>query len=482
MAEVRKKRAHLTPGQEMELAELYSEHPEMTTAKLAEHFNIARRTVSATVRRHGGELRPGGGRQVDEAQRAQIVELFRDSSCTVEEIAAIVGCRRTTVYSVTAKMLSPEERRSVMERRAGARRKYRHRPDLFVEPLSDAELWLFGLLMADGWVQDRWCVALSLSVRDRDAIESARRVAGSDAPIVVRESHRAGPMGIRGGPQALWTIRGGEIVTRVSALGMVQAKSKREDVRVHVDVAQSPSFWRGLIDGDGSIGWVRRTRRRDRRACLCVLGGRLLLEQWARFVVDSVGGPSPRVRATAGTRILHESVLTGSRAWRMLEVLYGRGGPALERKRKMALDILASPSPVPQRTISIGLVTLALDELGNLPLRDVPYRYVCPHTGVQLGRLVADARDGKRPDLHDVFDRCDSKWRVARPKPLTPVDLVKLALDELGHLPLRDVPYRYVCAHTRVRLGALLHRARRGGRADLHKLFDRYDMRWRGND
>ena len=86
------------------------------------------------MRRQGGELRLGnlgGGRQLDNAQRKMLVELFRDSSRTVRKIAAIIGCHMNTVYSVTDKILSPEERRSVMTRRASARRKYRYRPNLF---------------------------------------------------------------------------------------------------------------------------------------------------------------------------------------------------------------------------------------------------------------------------------------------------------------------------------------------------------------
>ena len=372
--------------------------------------------MSATVRRQGGELRLGnlgGGRQLDDAQRKMLVELFRDSSRTVRKIAAIIGCHMNTVYSVTDKILSPEERRSVMTRRASARRKYRYRPNLFAEPLSDAELWLFGLLMADGWLQDKWSVCLSLSVRDRDAVESARRVAGSDAPIVVPEPSGANPMGIRSGPLASWTIHGGEIVSRATALGMVRAKSKREDVRVPDAVAESPSFWRGLIDGDGSVGWARNARRRDRRACLSVLGCRLPLEQWACFVVDRIGRPSPRVALNAGTRMLHRSVLTGSRAWRMLEIMYGQGGPALNRKRKVALEILALPPPVPiPNAIRVDRVEMALAEICDFPLRDVPYRYVCPQTGVRLGRLLYHARDGGRPDLHQLFERCDPSWRA----------------------------------------------------------------------
>jgi hypothetical protein len=407
----RKPRVVLTPAQQAELGDLYESHPEITLIELARRFNIDRSSVSAIVRRRGVELRR---RPIDEGQRTRMVELYRrGTEYSVQEIAAIVGCDARTVHQVLGEMLSPEERRSVTGRRPiRVRRKYRYRSDLFVEPLSDRELWLFGLLMADGSTDGRWVVRLALAARDRDAIDSARRVAGSDAPITVRANSGMNPSGGRSGPLASWNLHSREVVSRLSALGMVHAKSYREGVQVSPVVTQSPSFWRGLIDGDGSIYWSRQRSRGKVRTVpwLHVLGGRLLLEQWASFVVSTIGAPSPQVRPIRGTKILHGSVLTGSRAWDMLKLMYGSGGPALQRKRTVALEILAWPRPVP-RGIAADLVTLALAELDKLALHEVPKSYVCPRTGVRLGRLLYDARRGRRRDLHELFERQDGKWR-----------------------------------------------------------------------
>ena len=411
MGKVRKQPVRLTLAQQKELADLYAKHPALPVMELARRFNIARRTVSAIVRDQGVTLR-NGRPAINEARRVRVVELYCNSDRSVPDIAATVGVESDTVHRVIRRELSPQERQSVIKRRAWVRRKYRYRTDLFAEPLSDAELWLFGLLMADGSTDGRWVVKLALSVNDRDAIESARRVAESDAPIVVGEGSGVSRGGFRGGPLAWWSIHSREIVLRVTALGMVRAKSYREDVHVPLAVAQSPSFWRGLIDGDGTI---TRDRRRigDKvweQPHLQVRGTRALLVQWAAFVVDSIAGPSPQVRPRADTRILHQSGLAGSRAWKMLQILYGQGGPALERKRRTALDILASRPPG-RREIPIDLVEVALRELGSLPLGEVPRRYVCPQTGVRLGRLLFYTRSGGRSDLHELFDRHDPKWR-----------------------------------------------------------------------
>jgi transposase len=406
----RKPHKRLSRAEQAALAERYAKHPETTVSELAREFNIGRTTVAVIVRRQGGELRRDQRRKnaLQQQDRERIAELYRGGRHSAREIAVTVGCHQRAVRRVLEDMLAPKERRSIIERRTWARRKYHYRRHLFVEPLSDAELWLFGLLMADGNVSHGRRVSLRLSVRDRDAVESARQVAGSNAPIVVVERREVNPMGIRGGRAVLWTLHSREIVSRLIAMGMVRAKSYRDDVRVKGAVAQSPSFWRGVIDGDGSIGWSRSRGRAN--AYLQVLGGRRLLDQWAMFVVDGIGDPKPRVRPRRDTKRLYQSALGWSRAWRMVEILYGHGGPALERKRNAALEILASPPPVPQ-VIGVEVIKLAIAELRKRPLHEVPQRYVCPRTGVQLGQLLHRARGGSRPDLHELFAGHDPQWR-----------------------------------------------------------------------
>jgi hypothetical protein len=135
-----------------------------------------------------------------------------------------------------------------------------------------------------------------------------------------------------------------------------------------------------------------------------------LLKQWAAFVVTSIGGASPRVRKARSGKLLHKSVLTGSRAWDMLQLLYGQGGPALNRKRRKALAVLSAPRPVP-KPIAIERVALAVRRLDNLQLHEVPKGYVCRVTDVRLGALLRRVREGRRADLHELFDATDREWR-----------------------------------------------------------------------
>jgi hypothetical protein len=63
---------------------------------------------------------------------------------------------------------------------------------------------------------------------------------------------------------------------------------------------------------------------------------------------------------------------------------------------------------VPEADVKNALQTLAGRRLVGLPVR-----YVCPETGVRLGKLVHKARTGQRPDLHPLLAAYDPDWRTS---------------------------------------------------------------------
>lgn len=329
----------------------------------------------------------------------------------VREIAETVGYRESSVGRIVRRALPGDERRTLLDQRRRAHRKYGLRSDLFQHPLDNDELWLLGLLMADGTInQEKGALSIGLVMTDRDAVELAARVAGSNAPLSVRKRKRGQGYGGHRQPQVWWSLHSEEVVSRAMALGLVPRKSLREDVRVPETVAASPAFWRGIVDGDGSVFWARRPNG-HRTPRLTVLGTRGLLEQWTCFVIAQLGEPAPAVSRASRTKALHYSGLSGSRAWLMARILYAEAGPALERKRLIAREIAASPCPTPRPTPT-AWVERALKELGDLGLREIPRRYTCPRTGVNLGALVYAARAGHRADLHPLFDRHEPEWRT----------------------------------------------------------------------
>jgi hypothetical protein len=342
--------------------------------------------------------------------RARVVEMYRTGS-PVREIAETIGYQATSVARIVTRAIPGDERRMLLDQRRRASRKYSLRSDLFQHPLVNDELWLLGLLMADGTInQEKGTLSIGLAITDRDAVALATRVAGSNAPLMVRKPKQGQGYGAHRQPQVWWMLHSQEVVARTMALGLVPRKSWREDVQVPEAIAASPAFWRGIVDGDGRVFWARRPNG-ARTPRLTVLGARTLLEQWASFVVVQLGEPAPAITHDPRTKTMHYSNLSGSRAWLMVHVLYAKAGPALERKRSIAGEIVASQCPVPRPTPT-AQVERALKGLGGLRLREMPRRYTCPQTGVNLGALVYGARAGHRVDLHPLFDRHDPAWRT----------------------------------------------------------------------
>jgi hypothetical protein len=89
MSRPRKPRVKLGSDQAAALAGLDRDRPDLTTADLARRFGIARCSVAAIVARQGVQLRAGRAPMpADEADR--ILELYRDGSLRVDEIARLV--------------------------------------------------------------------------------------------------------------------------------------------------------------------------------------------------------------------------------------------------------------------------------------------------------------------------------------------------------------------------------------------------------
>src|SRR5215217_3495508 len=79
-------------------------------AALAQHFGVARASVAAIVARHGAPLRAGRPALPPEAV-ARVLNLYRDDSLRVAEIAELVGRSPSTIYRLIKQASRAIERR-----------------------------------------------------------------------------------------------------------------------------------------------------------------------------------------------------------------------------------------------------------------------------------------------------------------------------------------------------------------------------------
>lgn len=237
-----------------------------------------------------------------------------------------------------SKILRELEWRGIKRRsRREAHTKHPLRHDALDILTPEAAYWC-GFLFTDGSVLRRAgqspVVAVGLSACDRGHLEKLRAFLGSTHAIAAlppRENvHRSGMYTSRAACR--FAVRSDRLAERLLALG-------RYDGPVDERLAQSRDFWRGAVDGDGTIGV----------SCgapfLKLVGSRRLLEAYVRFL-GRVGTRRLHVRP-------HKTIFcvstSGSTAERVIDRLYSGATTALDRKAAKAVNILAQvPAPDPR--------------------------------------------------------------------------------------------------------------------------------------
>ena len=126
-------------------------------------------------------------------------------------------------------------------------RKRQLRQDAFDELTPDAAYWI-GFLFADGSVVGRGesaVVQTRLSECDREHLVKLRSFLGSTHKIGAAPAGNYG--GYRSRPSVRLSVPAGRLARRLLSLG-------RYEGPIDSTLIRSRDFWRGVVDGDGSLG------------------------------------------------------------------------------------------------------------------------------------------------------------------------------------------------------------------------------------
>jgi hypothetical protein len=173
--------------------------------------------------------------------------------------------------------------------------------------------------MADGCIVSNNTVQLTSHVRDLEHLRRFVAFAGSpDRPIRVRNN------------LAIATLYSPKVVKDLATHGVVARKS--QGALASRDVAKLPSFWLGVIDGDGTIGT-------SRAPYISLCGSRPLMEQYRRFLASKIldGRRQNLFERTDGLCFV---TVEGDSARRLAEVLYSESRICLPRKAEKAAAAL----------------------------------------------------------------------------------------------------------------------------------------------
>jgi hypothetical protein len=235
---------------------------------------------------------------------------------TCEEVGQRYGVKQCSAWELL--------KRRGLTRPAKVERRYTLNESAFDSITPESAYWA-GMLMADGCVSIRpegsQYLILSLQESDAGHVQQFLSFLGSDQPVTHERKSK----------MASVQVSSHRLVASVREFGITPRKS--QTAKVCDQLRYNTDFWRGYIDGNGSVSI---TGTGYPFVSVCTGSARLVGQYWEwvkRVVPDYTAKPS-------FNRNTHMLVVFGKQTFGFIELLYGSCAVALERKRAAALNIL----------------------------------------------------------------------------------------------------------------------------------------------
>lgn len=292
----------LTETDKRMAVKLYEQGETMTA--IGQMFGVTRTAIGNMLRFRGVTMRRVG--KLSLAQRAEAV-LRYESGASQQDLAASYGVTTPAIRSLLT-------RRSVRLRRPVRTLN----EDVFDELTEEACYWI-GFLFADGSVNSRPGATLKISVGlaivDRAHLEKFREFLGSSNTVGVN----------RDGEACQFSITSNKLAGRLLELG-------RYEGVIDAGLTSSRHFWRGVVDGDGSIGAYPYGRSNRLRPQLRVVGRMALLKEFVTFLSRN---RMPQLYVHPH-KTIYSVGTTGGSAAEIACLLYADAKVALDRKAAAA--------------------------------------------------------------------------------------------------------------------------------------------------
>jgi hypothetical protein len=293
---------------------------------LAAEFGIRHETVYRILRvplANGHEkFRPklaGQGRQAS-------VDAYAAGE-SMQAIASRLGVDQTAVAYHLKK--AAVETRSLSD----AHRLYPIDESAFDGDSREANYWR-GFIMADGCISDREggspCLIVALAAVDGDHLHKLRAFLKAGHPVTTSTTQTT----YGTGQTSRLSVVSGRLCDALARCGISPRKSMTAEV---IGLESDADFWRGAVDGDGFLSWVRK---KNKPGCPLVglVGSLRMVEQFADFVRHL--SPSCRAHVRPMHSIYHFRT-AGRHALAVARALYANAPVALDRKVILAQEVLA---------------------------------------------------------------------------------------------------------------------------------------------
>jgi hypothetical protein len=201
------------------------------------------------------------------------------------------------------------------------------------DALTPASAYWIGFLMADGWIaKDYSEFSIALAFTDRCHLWRFRAFLGSSARTPIHA-------GKKGHATVRLSVRSRHMCESLATHGVTPQKT--HTAKALGQVEGSADFWRGMMDGDGSLGIHADHRYKETKgsATISLCGTEAILQQFRRFVEERVPNTKSTVRRHSAN--LFNIAFGGRTAVAVAALLYSGAEIALPRKEATAKDIAA---------------------------------------------------------------------------------------------------------------------------------------------
>ena len=327
---VKPNRRKLTPQQEADAARAYDAGG--TLEQLSARFGVSVHCLCDALDRQGRKRRTR--RRLSDDEEAAVARAYLGGESQVS-LAARHGCSQHAIHDALARQGAA--RRSLSE----ACRVYPVDEAAFDGPLTDERAYFVGLMMSDGWLSrgDRCSPAVCLELQEGDAwlVERFREFLKAGHPVI-RGTRRAKLPGGRVVLQrfAGIKVRSARLVESLGRYGVGFDKSYTARARGGVETL--PAFWRGVIDGDGTLAVRPDKSAFGSNAALSLVGSESLLAQFLAYVKTVVADFAGRPRRDHRGQCWGLEI-TGMGAVLVAGGLYDGAAVALPRKQALAADV-----------------------------------------------------------------------------------------------------------------------------------------------
>lgn len=253
----------------------------------------------------------------------EIVKLYKEGSSSII-LSKKFGVHFSTVLNIV-------KRNNIQIRKMRDAKKIYHYDENFFENIDTEEkaYWV-GFILADGClsIRNNYKKDLSIGLKDKGHLQKFVSSINGNNKIRTYTWKRRQYEAI--------SIRCPKIIEDLLNLGMTPRKSliaKVPPIREEL----SSHFWRGVVDGDGSMGiYINRKRYNHKSFALSLVGSNAVISEFIRYIQNNTG----IILVANSSRRIFVAKTTNASAIRIIKLLYENATMFMDRKFKLAKHMI----------------------------------------------------------------------------------------------------------------------------------------------